>query len=151
LLDQYAEFHTETVFMIVPPFVRKEPAWMEEKMRICAFYIADFIKIKSPTNVAMASTVQILESDLLPDNLHLNEAGTEKLFRSLRGDILTCKENIGNGPLTQDWAAQLWESQEVPPTPATVRKRTRVEHEESDEEEVETESKKVKKVWYFVR
>jgi len=147
LINQYAEFHTETVFMVVPPFLRKEPAWMEEKMRICSFYIGDFIKLKSPTNVAMATLIPIEETDLAPDKLHLGEKGAEKLFTTIRGDILACKESIGNGPLSQDWAAQLWESQETPPTPANVKKRARAERvEEDDEDEEEEEDTNPKKI-----
>jgi len=146
LVNQYAEFHTDTVFVIVPPFLRKEPTWMEEKMRIVTFYVKDFITMKSPSNVALANAIPATEDDLLPDNLHLNESGLTKMYESLKKDIQMCKVTDGDSSLSEDWAAQLWasQSQHEPPTPATVRKRVRVAEPEESDDEGENEHKKLK-------
>jgi len=146
LINQYAEFHTDTVFVVVPPFLRKDPTWMAGKIRIGTFYVKDFISIKSPANVALANSIPIIEEDLQPDNLHLKESGLGKMFESLKKDIQMCKVTTGDEPLAEDWAAELWssQSQNEPPTPATVRKRIRVPEPEESEEEGENEHKKLK-------
>jgi hypothetical protein len=128
----------ETLDLIVPPFYRANPEWLKNKIRLGIFYSADFIKTNenSPWNVCIANPVEINDEDLNDDNVHLNDIGKEKLYKSLEADILTCKDNLGEGRETMDWASQISTQSQEPPTPRTIRKRIR---SETDEESIEEE------------
>ncbi len=139
------------IHLLMPPFIRLEPAWMEDRTRLATHYMRDYISEKSPWNVGIGNPVDITSDDLGSDKVHLNEAGMEKLFKSLEKDLKKCKENLCEGedvPLSQDWASQVQdELVKEAPTPGTIRKRKIDESQESDseEEEVVQKIKKPKK------
>lgn len=137
------------IHLLMPPIMRQEPAWMEERHKLATFYCKDFIASKSPWNVGIGNPIEITAGDLTADKVHLNDSGMEKLFKGLEKDIKKCKENLGEGdePLSQDWASQVMEeSANEPPTPGNIRKRVRPQVlETSEEEEEEQTGKKQKK------
>jgi hypothetical protein len=139
------------IHLMVPAFMRMDPAWMEEKYKLCTYYQRDYVKVKSPWNAGIGNPVDIDKDDLKPDKIHLNDHGMEKLFKILEIDLKKCKENLGEGEvsLSQDWASQVVDEQEnripTPATPAAQRKRVRQSPDLSEEEEDENVIKKAKK------
>ncbi len=136
------------IHLLMPPIMRQDPAWMEERNKLATFYCKDFIASKSPWNVGIGNPIEITSSDLAADKVHLNESGMEKLFKGLEKDINKCKENLGEGEgtLSQDWASQVMEeSANEPPTPGNIRKRGRQTVVESSEEEEEEQTGKKQK------
>ncbi len=132
--------------VLIPPFLRLDPPWIgQRKIRLATFYVKDYLTSESPWNIVVANSIDIVESDLGDDKVHLNKTGKEKFYQSIEADILKCKSNLGEGqPLTQDWASQMDTGFE-PPTPATLRKRRRqVSEVESDEEEETGRGKRAK-------
>jgi hypothetical protein len=138
------------IHLMEPAFLRMDPTWMEERYKLCIFYMREFVANKCPSNVGIGNAVAITAEDLREDKVHLNEAGMEKLYQVLEKDLKTCKENLGEGDgatLSQDWASQVAEElvNQIP-TPKTQRKRGRtMDDDETDEEEDETLVKKSKK------
>ncbi len=119
---------------------------MEERLKWTTFNLKDKISVNSPWNVGIGNPILIVPTDLGPDKVHLNESGMEKLFKGLESDLTKCKENLGEGVLSQDWASQVAvEMENEPPTPGTIRKRVRQTQESSEEEDGETVVKKVVK------
>jgi hypothetical protein len=133
------------IHLMIPPFLRTDPNWMEEKWKMCLFYMRDSITTHSPWNVGIGNPLEITKEDLQADGVHLNESGMEKFFKVLETDIKKCKESLGEGELSQDWASQIATPAKVPRTPGTIRKRTRDAEESSEEEEEEDNEKKKKK------
>jgi hypothetical protein len=125
--------NTQTVFLLVPPFTRKDPPWIKERNALGVFYVRDFVGDNGPWNLVVANSIKIVDEDISEDGVHLNHTGKEKLYRSLVGDILVCKENLGEGRPSSDWASQLETS--AIPTPATIRKRQRSTDVEVDDDE----------------
>jgi len=142
-----------TLHLVMPPFLRQDPPWMEERLKWVTFNIKDKISVNSPWNVGIGNLIEIVPADLGADKVHLNESGMEKLFKGLENDLKKCKENLGEGDVcSQDWASQVVdEPMDEPPTPGTMKrtrenKRARETPEtESEEEEEEVTAKKVKK------
>ncbi len=141
------------IHLLIPPFLRQDPAWMEEKIRLITFYMKDFMSVKSPWNVGIGNPVEIVPDDLVTDRVHLNEGGMVKLYKGLAKDILKCKDNLGEGSMddgtiqfSQDWASQIVDDP-APRTPGTLRKRTRGQDQDTtdDEDEDEVAKKKQKK------
>jgi len=140
------------IHLMVQPFIRQDPAWMEERVKWASFCVGDFIASRSSWNVGIGNSVGIVPTDLGPDKVHLNESGMEKLFKVLEKDLLKCKENLGEGETSQasqDWASQVIdEPMNEPPTPETMKKRQREEQQANtteDEEDVVTIRKAKKK------
>jgi hypothetical protein len=132
----------QTLFVLVPPFLRLEPVWIKERLSLAIFHVRDFVGEDSPWNITVANPVKLVEEDVSGDKIHLNKNGKEKLMKSLLADILVCKENLGEGPAL-DWSSQLSSSQV--PTPATFRKRPRpVEDIEMEDEDEEVGGKKAR-------
>ena len=141
-----------TIHLLVPPFLRQDPPWFEERLKLSQWHMGNFIVENSPWNVGIGNAVQITASDLKEDKVHLTEAGLEKLYQVIKADLKKCKENLGEGdnPLSQDWASQIVdEPAKVPPTPSTMRKRTRARSssaDDDDDDEVALSQRKIKKV-----
>ena len=133
IVSKSASEKDQCLHLIVPPFLRQEPKWIEEKVKLCLFYQKEFIEQSSLWNVAIGNPVQIDASDLQDDKLHLTNGGAEKLYQVLESDILKCKVNLGEGQETVDWSQVSNTSESAAPTPSTLRKRPRTETEmESD-------------------
>jgi len=135
-----------TIHLLLPPLLRQEPAWMEERLRWVLFNLRDKISLNSPWNVGIGNPIAIESTDLKADKVHLNDSGMKKLYQGLEKDLKKCKENLGEGEgvLSQDWASQVTEEIGEPPTPGTLRKRGRPTPSSSSEEEEEAPVKKVK-------
>ena len=126
----------QCLHLLTPPFLRLEPKWIEKKIKLCLFYQKEYIDQNSIWNVAMGNPTIIETTDLQEDKLHLSDAGMEKLYQILEGDILKCKENLGEGKETLDWSSQVSNSQEPTiPTPGALRKRPRKEPESDEDQE----------------
>jgi len=137
-----------TIHLILPPFLRQDPAWMEERLKWTIFNLRDRISENSPWNVGIGNPINVVAEDLMPDKVHLNANGMEKLFKGLESDLKKCKENLGEGveALSQDWASQVTdELMNEPPTPGSMRKRARDDPESDEEEEEEEVTPKVTK------
>jgi hypothetical protein len=144
LVRQAAIANDQVLFILVPPFYRAEPQWIGERTSLGVFHVKDFVGDDGPWNIAVANPVKILDSDLGDDKVHLNKTGKEKLRKSIETDILLCKSNLGEEP-NLDWASQI--SNAEPPTPSTIRKRTREESEmEATDEEGEVATVKKAKL-----
>jgi hypothetical protein len=133
IISDSAKTKENCIHLVVPPFLRTDPEWIQDRIRLGAFYVKDFIARGGPWNVVLASTVDIVKEDLVDDDVHLNEAGKEKLYKSLEKDVLKCLENMGENMEGRNWASLIGEGNE-PPTPSTLRKRTREVEEEEDED-----------------
>ena len=149
IVSKSATEKDQCLHLIVPPFLRQEPKWIEEKVKLCLFYQKEFIEQNSLWNVAIGNPVLIDPSDLQEDRLHLTNGGVEKLYQVLESDILKCKVNLGEGQETVDWSQVSNTSESVVPTPSTLRKRPRTEPEigsdmESDSGEEEAGGKRAK-------
>ncbi len=124
------------IHVLVPPFLRKEPNWFSTRVRLGVFYVKDNIKPTSPWNIVVASPISIIDEDLNPDKIHLNDSGKQKLYEALESDIIKCKNSLEE-EVHMDWASQLGDEHE-PPTPSTLRKRQRQQNDQeadSDEED----------------
>jgi len=126
----------------MPPFLRQDPNWMEEKLSLVMFYIKLSVSKQSPQNTAVGSSIEIRSEDLGTDKVHLNDSGKEKLHGVIQSDILKVKESCsGEDDDMMETNSQLWSSQlsnsTEPPTPATLKKRQRTDNEDEGEEEVE--------------
>jgi hypothetical protein len=136
-----AEANGEVLFLLVPPFLRLDPAWFKERLSLAVFHIKDFVGEDGPWNLAVANPVKLVDLDMSDDRVHLNVTGKEKLFKAIESDIKICKANLGEDQQpSMDWASQMC-TQDTP-TPSTIRKRGREEVE--SEEEVEVTGKKAK-------
>jgi hypothetical protein len=123
-----------TLHVLIPPFLRLEPAWYSTRVRLGVFYVKDIIKSTSPWNIVVSSCTDITPQDLDGDRVHLNAAGKEKFYKTLEGDVLKCKENLST---KEDGQLMEWADDFEPPTPNTMRKRTRKPSQgESDSEEM---------------
>jgi hypothetical protein len=121
--------------VLIPPFLRMDPPWMSTRIKLGYFYVKEYLTSESPWNIVISNVLDIAESDLDADKVHLNSTGKEKFYRQLETDILKCKANLGEGhPETQDWSSQMDVGYE-PPTPLTMRKRPRSNSECSGENE----------------
>jgi hypothetical protein len=133
IVHDNAKSNATALHILIPPFLRLEPSWIQTRVRLGVFYVKETITTKSPWNIAMASQIEITEEDLSSDRVHLNEKGKKKFYLSLVSDILKCKDILEEETPRMDWSSQLSETHE-PPTPNTLRKRTRNEDEEEEEE-----------------
>jgi hypothetical protein len=134
IVHNSAKTRQACLHILIPPFLRLEPNWFATRVRLGLFYVKENITKASPWNIAMSSQIDITEEDLGSDKIHLNEKGKEKFYQSLEHDILKCKEILEEDTVHMDWASQLSETHE-PPTPNTMRKRTRNETEEDEEDD----------------
>jgi len=133
------------IHLMVQPFMRQDPPWMEERVRWASFCVGDFIAARSPWNVGTGNPVGITPEDLGPDKVHLNASGMEKLYKILEKDLIKCKENLGEGDASQDWASQVADELLESRTPGTMKKRMREEKSPELTEEDEAEGLTIRK------
>ena len=139
-----AKANPDCLHLIMPPFIRQDPKWIEEKVSLALFYNKQEVTKSKACNLAVGSLVDINLEDLLDDKVHLNDSGKEKLYGIIESDIAKCKEaantdETGSMTFTQDWASQM-NNESIPPTPHTIRQRKRLQ--ESDGSDMETDSVK---------
>jgi hypothetical protein len=100
IVQKFASQNLGTEFLVVPPFLRMEPPWMSDKLRLISLSLKDHIEQLGLNNVKYIRACRIEESDLLSDKIHLTEAGKKKLLHSL-----SSKES--HEPMEViDWASQ---------------------------------------------
>ena len=147
IITKSAGEKTQCLHLICPPFLRQEPKWIEEKVKLCLFYQKEFIDKDSPWNVAIANPVQIVSGDLQEDKLHLTDAGREKLYLMLVSDILKCKENLGEGQEDLDWSTQVSNNlDDSVRNPGTLKKRQRPERMSESESSQDEDDEAVSNV-----
>jgi len=142
---QSAKDHPTTLHLIIPPFMRQEPKWAEEKSELMLYYMSGNVTKTGLTNLAIGSKIDITPEDLSTDKVHLNDQGKEKLYGILESDINKCKEDIEGQPgeeqssQSQSWASQM--SFTAPKTPAALRKRQRTTDLDTSDNEMDTSRK----------
>ena len=129
--------------LIMPPFIRRDPKWMEEKVSLAHFYTKQEVTKAKACNLAVGSVVDITPDDLQDDKVHLNDSGKEKLYGIIESDTSRCKEAATTGDdgsqiFTQDWASQM-NNESEPPTPLTIRAKKRPP-QEAEGSDMDTES-----------
>ena len=70
-ISSAAEKHQDTLFLQCPPFLRQDPKWIEEKLKMIRFYISDDHQKFAPQNYVVLSDLEIQQEDLAPDKVHL--------------------------------------------------------------------------------
>jgi len=142
---QSARDHPTTLHLIIPPFMRQEPKWAEEKSELMLYYMSGNVTKSGLTNLAIGSKIDISPEDLSNDKVHLNDQGKEKLYGILESDINKCKEDVegqpgeGQSSQSQSWASQM--SFTAPKTPAALRKRQRTTELDTSDNEMDTSRK----------
>ena len=138
--NKFAQDHQDRFMVLVPPFLRLDPPWIKEKIKLFKFYMDDDVKTYSPGNVVMGNQINIKEDDLKADKVHLTLPGMDKLYTQMLSDIklaLADQEKLTNWENDDDemtFVSSL--SQSTYRTPVTARKRTRVGTEADAEDEV---------------
>jgi len=127
--------------LIMPPFLRQDPNWIEKRMGLALFYTKDQVGKKGIWNIAVGSNVDIAATELETDKVHLNASGKEKLYGVIESDVAKIKQALTEddemtGSNSQLWASQISNTSE-PPTPSTLKKRTR-DNSGGDESEEES-------------
>ena len=137
LIAKSAGEKTQCLHLVLPPFLRQEPRWIEEKLELCLFYQKKHIDSNSIWNLALGNPLLISADDLLEDNLHLTDSGKEKLYQIIESDILKCKANLGEEQEQIDWSSQVFTNPEViaTPTPGNIRKMAKRMRPEADDDD----------------
>ncbi len=99
IIKTFASRHVTTEFLIVPPFLRMDPPWISDKMRMIYLSLKDHLEQTGLKNVIYMKQCQIEEVDLLSDKIHLNGTGKLKLIESIIG-----KDD--QMEVTTDWSSQ---------------------------------------------
>ncbi len=141
-----AEKFTRSIFVLMPPFVRKEPDWMPEKIGVLLKYMNEFCITFTAGNMFVGSTPGITEEgDLSDDGVHLTLAGLDKLANRISADskIALKDASILRGETEADEDVEMQSSQlsDWSKTPATSRKRGRRNESETEPEVAEKRSK----------
>jgi hypothetical protein len=130
IIQSFASINPKTEFLIIPPFLRMEPPWMVDKLRMIYLSLKDHIEQIGLKNVRYLKQCNIVEEDLVSDKIHLTEKGKIKLLESI-----TTKENSEQASM--DWASQSQTPAAAAKTPRfnlrSLNKRTRG-GSDSDEE-----------------
>jgi hypothetical protein len=128
IVAKHAELHPNTRYIVLPPFMRFEPPWLPDKLRVIQLHLKDHLEQTGKSNINYGVPVEITDKDLKPDNVHLNEAGKEKLLRSLIGTPSPSpRPSINASPPISNWANT--------PLTRARSKRTRQATNESDSDE----------------
>jgi hypothetical protein len=127
IVQDFATKSPTTEFLIVPPFLRLEPAWIPDKLRMICLSLKDHLEQLGLKNVSYLKQCQIEETDLqTSDKVHLMEKGRLKLIESIIG-----QEKQGG---SMDWASQTPSATKTPRfNLRSTNKRTRGSPD-SDEE-----------------
>jgi len=140
IINIHAAANIHCLHVIMPPFLRTEPVWIEDRLSLILYYTKEFVSRHSPHNTAVGSNVAIAPEDLVDDKIHLSDSGKEKLHGIIQSDIIKIQQAVFVDDEDEDmepsvsWASQLSNTEE-PPTPGTLKKRPRPEVEEEEESE----------------
>jgi len=139
-----AERDSSSLFGMMPPFLRQDPAWIGEKYSLMFFYMKNYSNKFNPGNLYVGSPVAIVESDLKDDKVHLNDSGLEKLVVQLIDDAKVALKDVAilrNPDRSDDVELVSSQLSDWSKTPESTRKRTRDE-DESEESDAGNASKK---------
>ena len=95
-INKWALEHRDTMVLVVPPFLRKEPPWMEERLKWVHFCMKDDINIYSPGTVVLGTSPNILDEDLKLDKVHLMDSGMEKVAVTMIDDLKIFLKDVEN-------------------------------------------------------
>jgi len=153
IVVKQGEKDSKSIFFLVPPFLRKEPAWLDlTKIKLMAMCMAEGALKYNPGNVFVGSDIPIDEGDISDDKIHLNEDGLLKLsdaivadalvaladVRILHGDRMDADDDGGEAEVVLA-SSQLASSWAI--TPKTSRKRSRNGDSSPGESQVGKKSK----------
>ncbi len=99
IIQTYASKHTKTEFLVSPPFLRMEPPWMPDKLRMIYLSLKDHLEQTGLKNIQYLKQCNIEEADLLSDKIHLTGNGKLKFLETLTGTEPPPQE-------ASDWASQ---------------------------------------------
>jgi hypothetical protein len=85
IISKHVGQNPDTKFIVLPPFVRFEPAWIPDKIRTITLHLKDHVEKINSDNIEFGRPIDITEADLNDDKVHLNEHGKTKLLNSIIG------------------------------------------------------------------
>jgi len=95
IIVKQGEKDAKSIFFLVPPFLRKEPAWLDAtKQKLMAMHMAEGALKYNPGNVFVGSNIPIDEGDLSDDKIHLNDDGLLKLSDAIIADMLVALADV---------------------------------------------------------
>ena len=86
-INKWAWDNPSSMVLLVPPFLRLDPVWREERLKWVRFCMRDDINVYSPGTVQLSNGPDIIASDLKEDKVHLLESGLKKLAEVMTSDI----------------------------------------------------------------
>jgi hypothetical protein len=101
IIAKNAKENEDTKYIVLPPFMRFEPTWIPDKLRIIQLQLKDHIERTGQGNIEYAAPVEITEQDVNADNVHLNAQGKAKLLASLIGPS---QPRCTQSPMATNWA-----------------------------------------------
>ena len=125
----HAGNHPDTLFIILQPLMRYDPAWLTDRIKIITLYLKDFIEKSGASNAEFGYPTLIGESDISPDKVHLNEDGKKKYLQTLIGARISQEA-------MSDWS--------VTPNRTGLRSNTKRQRQISFSEDDASKSKKPK-------
>ncbi len=133
IIQVFAAKHPMTEFIVVPPFLRMEPAWMPDKLRMICLSLKDHLEQTGLKNISFLKQCQIEEKDLqTTDKVHLTDSGKLKLIESIVGRETASQATQGGH---MDWASQTPSTAKTPRfNLRSMNKRNR-SSSDSDEEQ----------------
>ena len=149
-VNDHANKHDKTHYVIFQPFLRLDPPWLEPKMPFYIDYVRSNHANGSPSNVFIGTEVGIGLDDLKPDKVHLNEDGMAKLLAGVLKDVATAKVVCEKGGHSSfDVGTDDADMEEAPlagtrSTRKTPARKKRTHEHESSEDEGKTRKKKSK-------
>jgi hypothetical protein len=144
-INTYANKKETTMFVLMRPFLRKDPIWFEGKLARYNNALISHYNKTSPRNVFVNSELEIEGTDLKPDLVHLNHSGLGKLASILVKDIKMALADIAvfRDGIADDEDMPLSQlSQNARKTPG---KKKRMHCETTDDEESSASKSKKKK------
>ena len=130
IVNKWAWDNPTSLVILVPPFLRLDPVWMEERLKWVRFCMEDDTRGYSPGTVMLCTGTEILKTDLKEDKIHLLESGLKKLADVMVSDIKVCLRDVEKLRTEDfDMESEYFEASQlaVQPnkTPKTGKKRTR--------------------------
>ncbi len=138
IVKAYAEKNPNTNFIIVPPFLRMDPPWIPDKLRLITLSLKDHMEQTGLKNIRFLKQCNIEENNLVTDKIHLTETGKKKLLESLPEPEVEAME-------TTDWSSQTPSTTAKYPLPRfNLRSMNKRVRNASDSDEEKTSKKKGK-------
>jgi hypothetical protein len=128
VVQRQAEKDSKSIFVLVPPFIRKDPKWMIERSKTLLTYMNEFCLTFTSGNMFVGSTVGIVVGDLVTDGVHLAPSGLLKLADRVVADAVIVLKDVAilrGDVIEEDAELQSSQLSDWSKTPVTTRKRVR--------------------------